>query len=1219
MVSPRFRVQALTALYLSLATVFAGTVLLNGRTPLLAQVTGLPDYAVEGLFVSPTLPEAGEEVSFHGRVTNVGQTRGSHRDFVRLQLDQGNNGTWDYTSTLNIVGALPVGSSNIVQWGTSGATPPITWPRVAGTHAMKVCLHIPSSTDTEAYTSDANASNDCSTLVFQTLPVGGSSSSAVSSRAASSQANSVSAIPDFSMEDLRFYQDATGYAITVVVKNNGASTAKWAHVRLDLDGVRGAMAYGIKPLSQNATDTAVWSSSVLPPKNGWVGTEGYHTAIACIDNENGDPADSNASNNCKQLTFAMKGVANAVAVPDFSLEDLRFYQDTTGYAMTVVVKNNGASTSEWAQVRLDIDGISGVMLYGIKPLSQNASDTATWSSSSLPPKNGWTPTAGTHRATACIDNENDRPADSNAANDCKSITFTYQGASNSNTSTASSVSSRSSTASSQRSSVSSTTASGLPDHVISSMNVAPSGTDGRINAWGVVRNSGNGDSQNYSYAVLEYRHRGETAWTRIMQTRYVSALRPGTEEEMNWPNFADYSGLPYAPGIYEFHVCADVWDSLLEANEGNNCYPPMTVIIPQYGTVSSTASRSSSERSSARSSSSVSSRRSSRSSSSISSARSSSSAVSSAASSASTSTACFSATELHRKANVFCENHCSRYSGKCGVNTFAVGRACSARGMYRSATWTCYDGTSGSPNSAGTASSRSSARSSEQSSASSAVSSRSSARSSSSVSSARSSAQSSSEISSTHSSSSSASSTARARSNYQLGGIEFHPSATFSIDQNLDFGVIVKNLGAAAELDPFVTVDIWRNGSNEHFVSSLQQPLVGLANGARTTVWWRMSDGTLTWVPHAGSTYRLVVNVNMRQQPNDTTRTSSTSTLTVTAPRSSSSSSRSSARSASSTSSSRSSAASASSSSVSTQATNLTIVDFVTSPTTITEGNQWGAMGKVKNIGRVRSQEALVRLQFYEFNDSTRVSTSSLERVIPPLDPNGQFSFSWSTRYPTDDLPENVFPGAHRVTACVNDRHTAPESNYADNCGWMYLLVDPRPASSSSASFRATGVDTPRSSSSASSATSSVSSRSLSSSSRPASSSSSSTSRQSTSQSSSTSAAAGLPDLWLKQFSMPDATHFRYTLANIGTVTVPPYTAEVRFEWIDTAGGAHLLFGSTGNSALDPADTAYPHTLTISPGLIPAQAVRLRATVDQVNRIQESNKGNNMLEADIVR
>jgi len=141
---------------------------------------------------------------------------------------------------------------------------------------------------------------------------------------------------------------------------------------------------------------------------------------------------------------------------------------------------------------------------------------------------------------------------------------------------------------------------------------------------------------------------------------------------------------------------------------------------------------------------------------------------------------------------------------------------------------------------------------------------------------------------------------------------------------------------------------------------------------------------------------------------------------------------------------------------------NLTIVGFATSPTTITEGNAWGAIGKVKNIGRVRSAEALVRLTFDDFNDGVNIYTSSVERVIPQLEPNAQFSFSWSTRSPSGELDLNVLPGAHRVTACVNDRHTAPESSYTDNCGWMYLLVDPRSSSASSATFSATGVDIPR-------------------------------------------------------------------------------------------------------------------------------------------------------------
>jgi len=1123
------RVQALLSVYLSVAAVFAGTVLLNRDTPLLAQTTsGLPDYAVENLFVSPALPEAGEEVSFHGRVTNVGQTRGTHRDFVQLQIDEGNNGTWDYTSTLNIVGALSVGATNIVQWGTSGATPPIRWSRIAGTHAMKVCLHMPSGTDNEAYRYDANASNDCATQVFRTEPVGGASSSAASSRAASSRASSVSATPDFSLQDLRFYQDATAYAITVAVKNNGASTSKWAQVRLDIDGVRGTMMYGIKPLVTNATDTATWSSASLPPKNGWVGTEGYHTAIACIDNENGDPADSNASNNCKQITFAMKGPQASVAVPDFSLQDLRFYQDTTGYAMTVVVKNNGASTNEWAHARLDIDNIRDVMTYSIKPLSTNATDTAVWSSSVLAPRNGWTLTAGTHRATACIDNENDSPADSNAANDCKSITFTAQGAATTTSSAASTA--RSSAAASQRSSVSGASASGLPDHVISSMNVAPSGTDGRINGWAVVRNSGNGNSQNYSYSVLEYRRQGVTAWTRIMQARYVSALRPGAEEEMNWTNFADYSGLPYAPDTYEFHACADVWNSLLETSEGNNCYPPMTVIIPQYGTTASSASRSSSVRSS----------------------------VSSAAS--------------------------SRSSARSSVSSV-----------------------------------RSSARSSAISSV------RSSARSSA-VSSARSSAR------------SSATSSQVALPDYVVTSLTVTPAGNGRVNAR----AVVQNTGAASTTTLEVSLDARRNGVGDFI--GVGQPISGLRAGETREVTWTTSGQYSTDRPFDAGDWQFrsyadiahdVTESNERNNasqyvtvtiPASTSRSSSSSSSSSSrsassvrsSARSSSavSSSRSSARSSSAVSSARSSAASAASTSA--NAANLTIVDFVTSPTTITEGNQWGAMGKVKNIGRVRSAEALVRLQFYEFNDSTRISTSSLERVIPPLDPNGQFSFSWSTRYATDDLPQNVFPGAHRVTACVNDRHTAPESNYADNCGWMYLLVDPRSAASTSASYSATGVDMPRASSSSSRATSSVSSRSSLSSSRTASSS-SSVSRQASSRSSGTSAAAGLPDLWLKQFSMSDSTHFRYTLANIGTVTVPPYTAEMRFEWIDAAGGAHMLFGISGRSALDPAETAYARTLPIAADLVPAEAVKLRATVDQVNRIQESNEGNNLLEADVVR
>ena len=82
------RSNILWSAFLMLAAGFYVTAATQEYIPLLAQTSNaLPDYQIGSLYVAPAVPVAGEEVSFHGLVTNVGQARGTHRDFVQLQID----------------------------------------------------------------------------------------------------------------------------------------------------------------------------------------------------------------------------------------------------------------------------------------------------------------------------------------------------------------------------------------------------------------------------------------------------------------------------------------------------------------------------------------------------------------------------------------------------------------------------------------------------------------------------------------------------------------------------------------------------------------------------------------------------------------------------------------------------------------------------------------------------------------------------------------------------------------------------------------------------------------------------------------------------------------------------------------------------------------------------------------------------------------------------
>ncbi len=283
------RSTVLWSAFLSLAAGFYVTAAKQDSIPLPAQTSNaFPDYQIGSLYVAPDVPEAGEEVSFHGLVTNVGQARGTHRDFVQLQIDQDSNGTWDYScNNLAIVGGLPVGASQSVQWGTTGVPPAMPWPRVAGTHVMKICLHYPTSTDLEAYRQDANAANDCARLSFTVTGAAQASSSSSSSV----QSPSTTVLPNFTISTISM---ATGpsegkFSAGIVVKNTGVDWGGATHAILEFHRSGGTAwesivpAKDIPPLRSGQEAEANWNDQ----GRGMSGTaplsSGTYEFRACAD------------------------------------------------------------------------------------------------------------------------------------------------------------------------------------------------------------------------------------------------------------------------------------------------------------------------------------------------------------------------------------------------------------------------------------------------------------------------------------------------------------------------------------------------------------------------------------------------------------------------------------------------------------------------------------------------------------------------------------------------------------------------------------------------------------------------------------------------------------------------------------------------------------------------------------------------------------------------
>ncbi len=239
--------RALGAVFCFLMVTFFATASTQGRFSFLADVSGLPDYAVQDLYVAPVVPEAGEEVSFHATVRNVGTSRGTHRDFARLWVDD------RPSNNLAIVGGLPVGSTQSVQWGTTGNPPPMAWTPTPGEHLFRICLHQQTSIDTEAYLTDANAANDCQTLSFTVSGSAESSSSSAAplpfSSSVSSSAPASSALPDFAVSTFSIAAGPSEgkFSAGVVITNQGADSPAATYAILEYHRAGGTSWESIVP------------------------------------------------------------------------------------------------------------------------------------------------------------------------------------------------------------------------------------------------------------------------------------------------------------------------------------------------------------------------------------------------------------------------------------------------------------------------------------------------------------------------------------------------------------------------------------------------------------------------------------------------------------------------------------------------------------------------------------------------------------------------------------------------------------------------------------------------------------------------------------------------------------------------------------------------------------------------------------------------------------
>ncbi|MFA6038655.1 MAG: S-layer homology domain-containing protein [Candidatus Peribacteraceae bacterium] len=175
---------------LSLAFLAMGAIAVaTAGTRLGAAVTSpFPDYIVERIEISPSPARTDRSIVFVGRILNISTTRATTRTYASLQLDIGNNGTWDRTGGQTIVPSLSANYQTSAQWANTGVPPPLDWTPTVGTHNVKICAAIPTD-DPDFQLQENDTVNNCTDLVFTVTSPGESTTGNTSSSARSNSSS----------------------------------------------------------------------------------------------------------------------------------------------------------------------------------------------------------------------------------------------------------------------------------------------------------------------------------------------------------------------------------------------------------------------------------------------------------------------------------------------------------------------------------------------------------------------------------------------------------------------------------------------------------------------------------------------------------------------------------------------------------------------------------------------------------------------------------------------------------------------------------------------------------------------------------------------------------------------------------------------------------------------------------------------------------------------
>lgn len=294
--------------------------------------------------------------------------------------------------------------------------------------------------------------------------------------------------------------------------------------------------------------------------------------------------------------IALVALTNAVAaqgLPDYAVESIVTSpspgQEGRSIVFIATVRNiSSVRGTQRGNAVLKIDqGNDGIWdrmstrsIYG--SLSVGTSTNPSWGNTGVPPPIDWQPVVGTHRAQVCIHIPTGESSmyfsDSNSLNDCKEVTFTIAPNPWATTSSLSS-SLRSSSAS-------------LPDLIVSNMSVALT-SERKLNVSVTVKNQGGGTTHNDPYTVVQYRINNEGAWINTYPMLAVTPLNQGQEDTRSFAAFGMVDGGAFPVGNHMIRACTDVWGSMPESDETNNC---AGYFVARIGTsaVSSASSRISS-------------------------------------------------------------------------------------------------------------------------------------------------------------------------------------------------------------------------------------------------------------------------------------------------------------------------------------------------------------------------------------------------------------------------------------------------------------------------------------------------------------------------------------------------------------------------------------------------------------------------------------------------